>query len=639
LPVALLVLTLTPTLFAATEPAFIFGVGTHHPTEPEYFRELVQAGVMSTREDYSWNACEKEKGVIKVPEAFYSFINRTLENNLSTIVILDYGNQFYDEGGYPRSQEAIDGFVRYSEAVVTALKGKMKYVQIWNEWDGGCGMNGHGRGDAESYVKLIAAVYPKIKAIDPTLIVIANSVCTGDAFFKKTLDLGVLKYCDAVALHTYFYGDPLKTLENTWFPRMQNIDLMIKAANNGKSFPLYATEIGWPTQVDMRGSTEAFSADSMARLYPLAMSFPYIKGLWWYDFRDDGWNAKYNEDNFGMTRRDLTPKASYFVYQDLTRMLKGASFVERIDIKDPKVWIMKYQKANSSLIAAWSEYKDTDIQLSFTSPRALEVNTCQIGYGSLKRTFSKGSESDSVSKLDLIVRSRPWVLEGDLSDVKIAGFNKKDFPESLRPQKIEVRAPAEIGVANQVGAGKGTTYNFSDEKNYRRTFDIKRNGNSDLSASFSMRWDKDHLYLNVSVTDNQFIQNFADGETWNGDGLQMAFHALGRDAGNTGHSDFDVALTPKGSIVYRQAGLAGTTTGLEAAIKATITQKSDVTLYEVSIPVSAVGLTELKLGTAFGFSLLVNDNDAKTRKGYLCWGEGIGESKDPSLYNWILLAE
>ncbi len=626
----------------AEEPqGFIFGVGTHHGMEPDYFYELRQAGVMSNRDDFSWGGCEKEKGVIKFSDAYGKYVDRCLENGLSTICILDYGNKFYDEGGYPRSAEAIEGFARYSEAVVKELKGKIKLYQVWNEWDGGCGMKGKGKGDPESYVKLLSVVYPRIKAIDPDCIVMANSVCTGDAFLKKTVELGVLKHCDAVALHTYFYGDPKKTLENHWYPRMIEMDKYLKEANGGKEFPLYATEIGFPTQVDNRGCTESYSADCMAKLYLLAISLPYIKGVWWYDFRDDGWDWKYNENNFGMVRQDMTPKLPYFVFRDLTRYLKGATFVERIDVKDPQVWVMKYKKADGkTVLAAWSEYKDIDIQISFSNAAtaAPEVSVCNLGYGSLQRTFVKGS--GSVPKLSVIVRARPWVLEGDLAAAKVEGLTKREFPESARPTKVQVKSPAAIGKAVAAASGKpAPVYQFGSDANYRCVMETKRGGKADLDASFSMRWEKTRLFLTVNVSDDVFSQDYDRADTWNGDGIQFAFHALGPDAGNMDHADFDVALTKDGAKAYCQGGPGEKKAGPAAELAVKAARDGAKTVYEIEIPVAAAGLPELQPGTAFGFSVLVNDNDGKGRKGYLRWGDGIGMSKDPSEYNWIMAEE
>lgn len=431
-----------PQTAASREEQFIFGLGTHRNSDPESLAEMKQAGVMSNRDDFQWKVCEVKKGEIIVPASFGEYIDNCASHGMTTVCILDYSNKLYEGGDYPKTAEAVEGFTKFAEAVVNNLKGKVKYFQIWNEWDGGCGMKGFGLGDAESYVKLLAAVYPRIKAIDPSTVVISTSICTGDAFLEKCLKLGMLKHCDAVSLHTYIYNNPGKTLEANWYQRMQGVDKMLREANGGKQVPLYATEIGWPTHIASNGYTEEASADAMARLYLLAISLDYIKGLWWYDFRDDGWDSAENEHNFGMVRRDLTPKRSYFVYSDLTRYLKNARWIERVEVNDPRVWIMKYRKADGrTVLAAWSEYTDEDPQITFTNSESAnpEVNACHLGYGSLQRKFVKG-EANGLPALQLTLKgARPWVLEGDLDNVRVASVAKREFAESKRPMDANHR--------------------------------------------------------------------------------------------------------------------------------------------------------------------------------------------------------
>ncbi len=151
-------------------------------------------------------------------------------------------------------------------------------------------------------------------------------------------------------------------------------------------------------------------------------------------------------------RRDLTPKRSYFVYGDLTRYLKGAKWVERLDVKDPRVWVMKYRKDDGkTVLAAWSEYTDADPQITFTNAETAnpEVSACHLGYGSLQRKFVKGEET-GLLVLDLTLKgARPWVLEGDLDNVRVASITKRDFPESKRTIK-----PAGLAATGSVSALK-----------------------------------------------------------------------------------------------------------------------------------------------------------------------------------------
>jgi len=119
----------------------------------------------------------------------------------------------------------------------------------------------------------------------------------------------------------------------------------------------------------------------------------------------------------------------------------------------------------------------------------------------------------------------------------------------------------------------------------------------------------------------------------------MAFHQLGapEQERDQKHVDIDVALTKDGPKAYRQYVVGDLTQGPADDIKVKAERKDGKTVYELEIPVASVGLPELKKGDAIGFSLLVNDNDGEGRKGYLHWGDGIGNGKDPSQYNWIIL--
>jgi len=634
------VATEAPKASCRNDGPFLFGMGTHWPKDSESFLELKQAGVMSNRDDFPWGQCETEKGVVKIKNTFATYINQCLANGMTTICILDYGNKFYENGGYPRTPESIEAYTRYAEAVVKEFKGKVKYYQVWNEWDGGCSMLKYGKGDAESYVKLIAAVYPRIKAIDPSIVVIANSVCTGDDFLKKTLDLGVLKHCDAVALHTYFYQRREMTVEDYWYPRMQKVDQMLREANGGKEFPLFATEIGWPNHIAPDGSTEAESADSMARIYLLGLSLNYIKGIWWYDHSDSSWDYNDKERNFGMTRHDLTPKLPYFAFRDLTHFLKGAVFVERLDAKDPKVWVMKYKKPDGkTVLAVWSEFQNIDPQITFTNPATAEgaFSACLLGHGSMTRNFVKETGDQSPTFNLTVKGTRPWLMEGDLAAVQVSAVTQHAFPESKR-QKL---AQPTIGKALPISSSnQSPVYSFGEAACFSATGTTPYLGKNDLDANFSMQWDKSRLLITVNVTDDVFFQDQTGDSTWRGDSVQIAFSSPEQTVKNkNAHVDLNVALTKNGPQVYRQYGYGNLKPGPVDEVKANITRNGTQTVYTLEIPVTSVGLPELKSGTVFGFSLAVNDNDGKERKGYLYWGQGIGATKDPSQYNLIVTQE
>lgn len=190
----------------AEEPEFYVGACTHFAqnkgTPSQNLEMAAHAGIVSIRDEVSWQRVERQKGKLVIPDYFGKYLDEAVKRGIRPLIIFDYGNRFYDGGNYPASDEALEGFARYCEAIVRYAGDRVKLYQVWNEWDGGCGMRGYGRGTPEGYVKLLKTVYPRLKKIAPDAIIISNSVCTGEKFLENTFRLGVLDYCDAIGFHT-----------------------------------------------------------------------------------------------------------------------------------------------------------------------------------------------------------------------------------------------------------------------------------------------------------------------------------------------------------------------------------------------------------------------------------------------------
>jgi hypothetical protein len=90
------------------------------------------------------------------------------------------------------------------------------------------------------------------------------------------------------------------------------------------------------------------------RLSLLARTLPFVRGLWWYDFRDDGTDPTEAEQNFGLVTNDLKPKPALDALAFVNKMLAGAKFVRSIDSTDPRVHAVSFRLASGSdLTALW----------------------------------------------------------------------------------------------------------------------------------------------------------------------------------------------------------------------------------------------------------------------------------------------
>ena len=390
---------------------------------------ILQAGIDSIRDEVVWGAIEREKGELEMPEQFDTYVRQAAAQGLDVLLILNYANRFYDDGDRPRSPEAIEGFCRYAEFVVRSFGTQVRHYEIWNEWDIGIGLPERHRkgGSPEDYVHLLRAVYPRIKAVDPKITVVAGASTSGGVkrgWLEEILQRGALDACDAISIHSYNYNEPFpQRSPETCSGWMTEVQAMIRSYNDGQEVPFYVTEMGWPTHVGRGGTCPQLSASYLARLYLLARQSPSFRGVWWYDFQDDGWDPADNEHNFGLVRPDLTPKPGYHVLADIAPLVSRSVFRDRLPTADDQLWILRFRSGAEDWWAVWSS-DDRDRQVVFENERPDQPLTIhQTGHA--PRTHSWGfrdwvkRQPLHENRLSIVVGHRPVLLGTDLSGVSV----------------------------------------------------------------------------------------------------------------------------------------------------------------------------------------------------------------------------
>ncbi len=419
---------------AAREGAFLVGACTHFSQGTGIvdlnLDSLRRAGIGSIRDEVSWGAVEREEGRLAMPERFDTYVRQAARKGVNVLLILDYANRFYDDGDRPRSPEAIEGFCNYAEFVVRHFGKDVRLYEIWNEWDIGIGLPEPYRkgGSAGDYVKLLQAVYPRMKAVDPGVTIMAGGCTSGGVnrgWLEEIAKLGALESCDAVSIHSYNYSAefPERGPEacSAW---MTGVQEMLRRYNDGRNVPFHVTEIGWPTHVTKHGTDPQLSASYLARLYLLARTSPSFEGLWWYDFQDDGWNPEYNEDNFGLVRPDLTPKPAYHVMADIAMVAAHGQYVERLSTNDEGLWVLRFRVERDDYWALWSaDDQDRQVILETESP-ARPVTICYVGQRSCVTPWGFRDWADRrgkfmANRLSMVVGHRPVLIGNDLSGVSV----------------------------------------------------------------------------------------------------------------------------------------------------------------------------------------------------------------------------
>jgi hypothetical protein len=166
-------------------------------------------------------------------------------------------------------------------------------------------------------------------------------------------------------------------------------------------------------------------------------------------------------------------------------------------------------------------------------------------------------------------------------------------------------------------------------------------GIDDLSAKAWIKWDDENIYLAVDVKDDVHNQGSTDGDIWRGDGIQFAIDPVRAEgAGSKGYHEMGAALGNDGEIYkWRWGAAVGKETGaLDSAIAAVVRTGTN-TIYEIAVPWDDIlpDGTIAKEGYLLGISILVNDVDEGTKRGWIEYMSGIGSSKDPTLYGDLIL--
>jgi hypothetical protein len=433
--------------FAVTEASqevdnmFDLGMCTHFSQQKGIIdlnlQSMKDAGISAIRDEAAWSALERTKGVFSMPERFDSYVKHIDQGDVDVMLILDYANPFYDDGDRPRSPEAIEGFCRYSEYMAKYFSEHVRWYEIWNEWDIPIGLperhrkrDGEpNRGLPEDYFNLLKEVYPRVKAANPGVTVLGGCPTPGavrQGWLEKIIQLGALDYCDAISIHTYNYGmQGLQRTPEAWHDWMLEVQAMLRKYNNGVDPDFYVTEMGWPTHAGERGTSPELSASYLGRLYLLARTMPSFKGLWWYDFQDDGWNAEYNENNFGIVRPDLTPKPAYYVTRDISTLVRHGQHIDRLNTPDEHLWILRFRHDGEDVWAIWSgDDQARQVVLKAADPgESLLVQ--QSGHAPMKRRWGyldwAGNRRNELeeNQLSIVVGHRPYILRGNLGSASV----------------------------------------------------------------------------------------------------------------------------------------------------------------------------------------------------------------------------
>ncbi|MCH9708847.1 MAG: cadherin-like domain-containing protein [Actinomycetia bacterium] len=267
-------------------------------------------GVESLRIDISWYVVEYEEG-----EPDWSLIDPLVDMAIARdISVL---GMLYDSPGWlsgstdphtPPSDPQL--FAEFVAATATHYLGRIDTWEIWNEqniprfW---------ATPDPVAYAELLQAVYPAIKAVDPSATVITGGLSPDPsgidplAYVEAMYAAGAGGYFDALSMHPYSFP---------YLPTLDSVKAVhdVMTANGDGDKKVWLTEVGAPTGTSPWAVSEEDQAETIKIFIDAARTTDYVGPVYLYSLLDTGTSLSDPEDNFGLLRGDFTPKPAFGVW-------------------------------------------------------------------------------------------------------------------------------------------------------------------------------------------------------------------------------------------------------------------------------------------------------------------------------------
>lgn len=191
----------------AAPPPLDLGVSVHFGQGwPDSLRAtLADSGARRVREAIGWKRVETRRGAYSFTEATVGHIDRLCRDGYRVTLVTLLANPLYDGGRTVYTSVGRNALARFLAATAARYADCLDAIEIGNEVNIRANIIGVAAlNRPASYVAILQAVYPAIKAAAPNVAVLggsANSIATG--FEIELANAGMLDVVDGVAIHPY----------------------------------------------------------------------------------------------------------------------------------------------------------------------------------------------------------------------------------------------------------------------------------------------------------------------------------------------------------------------------------------------------------------------------------------------------
>ncbi|MEG2669986.1 MAG: hypothetical protein RR957_05925, partial [Oscillospiraceae bacterium] len=314
---------------------------------------IKRGGIKNVRGEIGWDAGEGPRGV-------YNFSSNDWWNDafdemgVKYCGIVGYGNtNYYTEADWaigdkvgPHNEDQRTGYANYASKYANYLKTD-SMIEMWNEGNTG----GFWRPDYNivNYTDLVKTTFLNLRKNAPDSKVTAFATSGTDVkFIRDGLELGLYPYCDYISFHPYIQPS-MPDDANFSAGNIQKVKDTVLDYGGWKDLAI--TESGWSTE--KAGTAPQKHAEAIMKQFVISEGEGVSK-IYDYNFKNDGKNPNFSEDNFGMIENDRTPKKTYIAFCELNRFTAGAVMHGKIDIGlGDKSYNYVYSKDNKPTLISW----------------------------------------------------------------------------------------------------------------------------------------------------------------------------------------------------------------------------------------------------------------------------------------------
>ncbi|MFW0871749.1 beta-xylosidase [Rhodococcoides corynebacterioides] len=293
------------------------------------------AGMFAVRIDVDWSVVEPVRGARdwSVPDRMVDAIT---SRGMCVLGIVTYAPEWArvataadEDYGRPADPRL---FADFAGAAAERYRDRISLWEVWNEPN--LATYFRPAPDPVVYALMLRGAYREITRSNPDAVVVSGGMAPGSAaaggipavtFVLALYELGAVRYADALNVHPFTFpglpndapgaGDADGNSAMVLWPIR---DVMVARGDAAK--PVWMTAVGAPTGTGRGAVSEEAQASTVRILLNATVGNSWLGPSFVYAVRDNGTDESVLDDNFGIVRRDFTPKPALAEVRDFTRL-------------------------------------------------------------------------------------------------------------------------------------------------------------------------------------------------------------------------------------------------------------------------------------------------------------------------------